>query len=116
MARKVKNEDPDPVSDGLQNPFASVPVDRMPGGEAAKPGMGRVALRMEMQRGARKVIVIDDFAESVTRRSLEDLSRKLQDACRCTGTIRERTIQLQADRVDQVRDVLEHEGFSVSGA
>jgi len=119
MARKIKIESEEAPPDAMNNPFANVPIDQLPGGEdiadSAK-GRGRVAMRLETKGGDKQVIVIGDFADSVTKRSLQQLTRKLRNACGCTGQVRERTIQIHGDRMDKVRDILEDEGFWVSGA
>src|ERR1700683_2177103 len=74
--------------------------------------MGRVVLRRETaHRGGKTVIVIHDFAPSVPLRQIEELARKLRNACGCWGTIRERAIELQGDQPAKIRSLLEDEGF-----
>jgi translation initiation factor 1 (eIF-1/SUI1) len=60
------------------------------------------------------VIIIDDFAASISKHSLQLLARKLRVACGCAGTIHQRTIHIQGSRLDKVPDVLEQEGFCVA--
>jgi translation initiation factor 1 len=120
MARKDKVEgsmDPE-----FNNPFADLQVDGLPMGadgaaaERDRPvrrGMGRVVLRRETaHRGGKIVIVIYDFAPAITNQSIEDLARKLRQACGCGGAIKQRTIEIQGNHVERL---LQAEGFRVAG-
>ncbi|HWD17916.1 MAG TPA: translation initiation factor [Verrucomicrobiae bacterium] len=123
MARKERYESQPEMPPELNNPFADLSVDNLPLGEdpAPKPAratasFGRVVLRRETaHRGGRVVVVIYDFAPSISRQSIEDLARRLRQACGCGGTARERTIEIQGDQVTKLRDLLEKEGFKVAG-
>jgi translation initiation factor 1 len=116
------SQDQKPV---LNNPFAGLSSDGLPPGEelsvptappARKPKLGRVVLRRETaHRGGKVVIVVYDFAPSIPMSVIEELARKLRNACGCGGTIRERTIELQGDHVPRIRSLLEEEGFRVAG-
>jgi translation initiation factor 1 len=109
----------------LNNPFAGLRVDGLPPGPEAplpakpasrKPGLGRVVLRRETaHRGGKMVIVVHDFAPSIPMRLIEELARKLRNACGCGGTTRERAIELQGNQVARIRSLLEEEGFRVAG-
>ena len=78
--------------------------------------MGRVVLRRETaHRGGKTVIVVDDFATSIPLKVIEELGRKLRNACGCGGTTRERMIEVQGDQVARIRSLLEDEGFRVVG-
>jgi translation initiation factor 1 len=109
----------------LNNPFAGLRVDGLPPGEelsnpirpaTRKPGLGRVVLRRETaHRGGKMVIVIHDFAPSIPMPVIEELARKLRNACGCGGTTRQRTIELQGNHVARIRSLLEEEGFRVAG-
>jgi translation initiation factor 1 len=46
---------------------------------------------------------------------IEELSRKLRNACGCGGTTRQRSIELQGNQVPRIRALLEAEGFRVAG-
>ena len=46
---------------------------------------------------------------------IEELARKLRNACGCGGTTRQRSIELQGDQVARIRSLLEEEGFKVAG-
>jgi translation initiation factor 1 len=105
----------------LNNPFASLRTDGLPPGQeppapARKPGMGRVVLRREKaHRGGKTVIVVHDFAPSIPMTVIEELARKLRQACGCGGTTRQRSIELQGDQPARIRALLEEEGFKVAG-
>lgn len=122
MARKERNEMPSDMPPELNNPFADLSVDNLPLGEdlpkvvRAAPSSGRVVLRRETaHRGGKTVVVIYDFAPSISRQSIEQLARRLRQACGCGGTARERTIEIQGDQVAKIRTLLEKEGFRVAG-
>jgi len=104
----------------LNNPFANLRVDGLPPGPELppprKPKLGRVVLRRETaHRGGKVVIVVYDFAPSIPSRAIEELARKLRNACGCGGTTHERTIELQGNHVARIRSLLEEEGFKVAG-
>jgi len=126
MARKEINQGPPEGGPEFNNPFADLKVDNLPLGEAPSVGpsknekrpwvTGRVVLRRETaHRGGKTVVVIDDFAPSISMRSIEDLARRLRQACGCGGTARERRIEIQGDQVTKLRSLLEAEGFRVAG-
>jgi translation initiation factor 1 len=109
----------------LNNPFAGLRMDGLPPGEeppapvpsaTRKPGLGRVVLRREKaHRGGKTVIVVHDFAPSIPMSVIEELARKLRQACGCGGTTRQRIIELQGDQPARIRALLEEEGFKVAG-
>jgi translation initiation factor 1 len=75
-----------------------------------------VVLRRETaHRGGKVVIVIDDFAPGISLAAIEELGRRLRNACGCGGTIRQRSIELQGNQAAQIRSFLEKEGFTVAG-
>jgi translation initiation factor 1 len=122
VARKDRLEfTPDPE---FNNPFAGLRIDGLPLGAETVPvptalprrALGRVVLRRETaHRGGKTVIVIDDFAPQISNRSIEELGRKLRQACGCGGAIKERTIEIQGNHVARLRELLEAEGFRVAG-
>ena len=109
----------------LNNAFASLRVEGLPHGAAApspslatarKPALGRVVLRRETaHRGGKTVIVIHDFAPSIPLSLIEELARRLRNACGCGGTTRQRAIELQGNQPAKIRSLLEEEGFKVAG-
>jgi translation initiation factor 1 len=128
MARKdkipINNENPTE----LGNPFAHLQIDGLPpaGPEppplAASPASkkktrrGRVVLRRETaHRGGKRVIVVHDFPSNISSREIEDIGRRLRNACGCGGTVRDRMIELQGDQPARIRTFLEEEGFQVAG-
>jgi translation initiation factor 1 len=125
MARTERNQSPCDPAPEFNNPFAELKVDNLPLGENAPPparpeprrvGTGRVVLRRETaHRGGKTVVVIYDFASSISSQSIEQLARRLRQACGCGGTARERTIEIQGDQVTKLRALLEEEGFRVAG-
>jgi len=117
MARKEKIE-----SDGqpdLNNPFAALQIDNLRLGGKGAPAqrlMGRVVLRRETaHRGGKTVIVVHDFASSISTQSIEELARKLRRLCGCGGTTRQRMIEIQGNHAEKIRAILEQEGFRVAG-
>jgi translation initiation factor 1 len=109
----------------LNNPFAGLQIQGLPPGEepaaplpaaTRKPKLGRVVLRRETaHRGGKMVIVVHDFAPSIPMSVIEELARKLRNACGCGGTTRQRSIELQGNQVARIRSLLEEEGFKVAG-
>jgi translation initiation factor 1 len=129
MAKKPKL-DLTPSGVGLSNAFAGLEVSGLPAGqnippasaprandEVAKPSKyGRVVLRREKaHRGGKTVIVIDDFAPTISYAYIESLAGKLKATCGCGGTTRERMIEIQGDQPGRIRQLLEAEGFRVAG-
>ena len=127
VARLLKIGDPlsqDPKPE-LNNPFAGLHIEGLPPREerpssvrpvTRKPGLGRVVLRRETaHRGGKTVIVVHDFAASIPMPVIEELARKLRNACGCGGTTRQRSIELQGNNVARIRALLEEEGFKVAG-
>lgn len=125
MPRKVRRPLSPEHPTELNNPFAGLKVDGLPPGPegadpvkqtARKPGLGRVVLRREKaHRGGKTVIVVHDFAPSIPMSVIDELARKLRNACGCGGTTRDRAIELQGDQAARIRSLLEEEGFRVAG-
>ena len=127
MSKKDKAQSSAGSPPELNNPFAGLDIAGLPPGPAApapaasppaarKPKLGRVVLRRETaRRGGKVVIVIDDFAPHIGLAAIEELGRRLRNACGCGGTIRERRIELQGNQAGRIRAFLEDEGFKVAG-
>lgn len=119
----------------FNNPFANLEIDRLPLGEPDKQQplepaeqsraeaiftaglkLGRVVLRRETaHRGGKVVVVIDQFAPNISAKQIQALAKKLRNACGCGGTTKERSIELQGNHVEKIRQLLEQEGFRVAG-
>ncbi|MDB6057500.1 MAG: translation initiation factor Sui1 [Verrucomicrobiales bacterium] len=119
----------------FNNPFANLEIDRLPLGEPDKQQpleaaeqsraeaifsaglkLGRVVLRRETaHRGGKVVVVIDQFAPNISAKQIQALAKKLRSACGCGGTTKERSIELQGNHVEKIRQLLEQEGFRVAG-
>jgi translation initiation factor 1 len=75
-----------------------------------------VVLRRETaHRGGKVVVFIDDFAPHISLAAIEELGRRLRNACGCGGTVRGRGIELQGNQPAKIRAFLEAEGFQVAG-
>ena len=78
--------------------------------------LGRVVLRRETaHRGGKVVIVIHDFAPHLPSSVIETVAKKIRSGCGCGGTVKERSIEIQGDQVQKIRQLLEGEGFQVAG-
>ena len=125
MPDKIRTPSSQDQPPPLNNPFAGLRTEGLPPGEEPpapigiarrKPGLGRVVLRREKaHRGGKTVIVVHDFAPSIPMSMIEELARKLRQACGCGGTVRQRSIELQGDQPARIRALLEEEGFKVAG-
>jgi len=127
----------DEVSPEFNNPFANLEIDRLPLGEVEKSQqlqatapsqhqpesifsaglkLGRVVLRRETaHRGGKTVVVIDQFAPNISLKQIQALAKKLRNACGCGGTTKERSIEVQGNHIEKIRQLLEQEGFRVAG-
>jgi translation initiation factor 1 len=102
---------------------AEINLSNLPAGPEESPNvseplwkLGRVVLRRERaHRGGKTVIVIDDFATHLPISVIEKTAKKIQVACGCGGTVKDRAIEIQGDQPGKIRAVLETEGFRVAG-
>jgi len=135
MARQDRVQYNTEESPEFNNPFANLQIDRLALSEsdkgapmkAAEPQraeavfsdgvkLGRVVLRRETaHRGGKTVVVIDQFASNISLKQIEALAKKLRNACGCGGTTKERSIEMQGNHVEKIRQLLEQEGFRVAG-
>jgi translation initiation factor 1 len=126
MSKNDKTRFPAGSPPVLNDPFAALKSDGLPPGPTPsapstpsaprilKPG--RVVLRRETaHRGGKVVIVVDDFAPHIGLSTIEELGRRLRNACGCGGTVRQRCIELQGNQPAKIRSFLEKEGFQVAG-
>lgn len=110
---------------GMSAAFAGLDLPNLPAGSELTPAPtpteplwkpGRVVLRKEKaHRGGKTVIVVHDFATHLPQSYLEQLAKKLRQACGTGGTVSERTIEIQGDQAGKLRAALEAEGFQVAG-
>jgi translation initiation factor 1 len=115
-----------PIGD-VGRAFDQVQLPDLPEGEMTAPPLpperpaplwkpGRVVLRRETaHRGGKVVTVVDDFATHLPVSFIDDVARRLRQACGCGGTVKNRQIEIQGDQVTKVRAFLESEGFQVAG-
>ena len=108
------------MTDPLNRAFAQLSADGLPAGPelpAPKPvKLGRVVLRKETaHRGGKTVIVVHEFAPSITAAQIETFAGLLKKACGCGGTVKDRTIEIQGDQPGKIRAQLEAAGFQVAG-
>jgi translation initiation factor 1 len=126
MAAKKSRIDTNPLQSGLNQAFTGLSISGLPAGpekvepeatKAQRPAkLGRVVLRKETaHRGGKTVIVAHDFAPQVTDDLIDELASKLRNACGTGGTVRDRTIEIQGNQPQKIREVLEAEGFRVAG-
>jgi translation initiation factor 1 len=125
---KSKKISLNPVQSGLNAAFAGlemaglpsgpteVPAEGKAAGPERKPKRGRVVLRRETaHRGGKVVTVVDDFATHLRVAEIEEIAHLLKTRCGCGGTVKDRTIEIQGERVSEIRELLESEGFQVAG-
>ena len=71
--------------------------------------------RETAHRGGKVVTIVGDFQGAVSDDAIEALARNLRKACGTGGTVREREIEIQGEKVTQVRTLLQKMGFQVAG-
>ena len=82
--------------------------------EEAVPKKVVAKLRMEKKgRGGKSVTVIDGLPRNEA--FLEGLAKELKKACGTGGAVREGAVELQGDRRERLRTLLETRGYQVKG-
>jgi translation initiation factor 1 len=72
---------------------------------------GRVDIvRQTAHRGGKAVTVVKNFV-GIGLPEIQDLAKKMQKACGAGGTVKEGRIEIQGDKRDQVKRILEDAGF-----
>lgn len=114
-----------PVSapqEAMQSPFAALEIAGLPDAPTPAPvpekpsRRGRIVLRREKSgRGGKTVVVVSDFAPTISNEEIETLARKARQHCGCGGTVTDREIELQGDSAPKVRAFFVTEGFAVAG-
>ena len=107
-----------------QNPFDKLPsinTDKLPpppASAAKKPepknkNRGRVdVLRSKAGRGGKTVTVIKGFV-GIGQPEKEALAKKMRNACGCGGTVKDGAIEIQGDKREAIKQILEEAGFRV---
>lgn len=73
-----------------------------------------VKLRIETKgRGGKTVTVVDGLPRNGA--FLDALAKDLKKACGTGGTVQERSLELQGDRRERLRELLSAKGFIVKG-
>ncbi|SCA63567.1 hypothetical protein SCG7109_AS_00060 [Chlamydiales bacterium SCGC AG-110-M15] len=67
-----------------------------------------VKVRKEKRRGSFVTVVLNLRCDDD---EIKNLATELKRACACGGTVKERIIEVQGDKVDQVRKVLQSKGI-----
>ncbi|MDR2463672.1 MAG: translation initiation factor [Verrucomicrobiales bacterium] len=107
---------------GLQNPFAGLDADGLPGGTdepltvTTSAAARRVVLRRETaHRGGKAVVVVGAIPPEIADDEIGRVARRLRKSCGCGGTVRGREIEIQGDQPAKVAALLEEWGFRVGG-
>lgn len=80
--------------------------------ETVTPSDGFAKVRRETKgRKGKGVMVISGLG--LNNQALKDLASKLKKTCGCGGSVVNETIEIQGDKKDQIKQVLEHAGFKV---
>ncbi len=74
-----------------------------------------VLRRSTAHRGGKVVTVVGDWPADISGAELEGWLRVLRQKCHAGGTLRDRTIEIQGERVDKLRRWLREAGFEVAG-
>ncbi|MGJ8693373.1 MAG: stress response translation initiation inhibitor YciH [Thalassotalea sp.] len=76
------------------------------------PSDGFAKVRRETKgRKGKGVMVISGLG--LDAKALKDLASKLKKTCGCGGSVVEQTIEIQGDKREQIKQVLEQNGFKV---
>lgn len=70
----------------------------------------RVRISLDKRRFGKFATIIDGIDDKGI--NLKELSSLLKAKCACGGTIKDRTIELQGDHKEKVREILETIGYS----
>ena len=110
------------------NPFANLEIAGLPDDKTPASGsspneahskpskLGEVILRRETaHRGGKTVIVIYGFNEKITKAQIAKLCQELKVKCGCGGKVIDRTIELQGELLERVREFFGKLGYRVRG-
>lgn len=125
MSRKRKDKAADEPEESALNPFGMLSdLGNLAEGPAedvvSKPSRrgqknmnrGRVnILRQTAHRGGKAVTVVKDFV-GIGLPEKKELMKKMQKACGAGGTLKDGRIEIQGDKRDEVKRILEEAGFN----
>ncbi len=103
-----------------QNPFASLDLPGLPVGQPAapvvsvkesRPVRGRLDIRRETAGRHGKAVVVITPAEALAEEALRDLARRLQRTLGVGGTVKQGSVEIQGDRLAEVRKLLDEDGY-----
>ena len=79
--------------------------------EEGPPDRGRVdVVRQTARRGGKSVIVVSNFRDT-SEQEKRELARRLRKACGTGGTVKNGSIEIQGEKRDEVKRVLEAAGY-----
>ena len=91
---------------------SAVPVKTSMRGEK-NTNRGRVdIIRQTAHRGGKGVTIAKNFT-GISLAEKQDLAKKIQKACGVGGTVKDGCIEIQGDKRDMIRGLLEKKGFNV---
>jgi len=110
--------------EGLDNnPFAALSSEGLPSGHtptpppAPAPKSSTRSLRFRVRRETAgrkgKTVTLIEPLDDIHPAGVEDLARSLRQRMGAGGTVRQKIIELQGDRVDTTREWLEQQGHRV---
>ena len=108
-------------SQKFQNPLPDFPIDGLPPGPAdsastqvpavRKRNRGRVdIIRQKAGRGGKTVTVITNFV-GIGLPEKEKLAKQIRKSCGVGGSVKEGRIEIQGDKREEAKRILEEAGF-----
>jgi translation initiation factor 1 len=125
MSRKSKSDMRVSVDGGdkvfSHNPFANLSIDGLPEKapqetpttepKGGKPVRGKLDLRRETAGRHGKTVVVITPVDPMAESHLRELARGIQRSLGVGGTVKERSVEIQGDRLAEIRQVLEKDGY-----
>ena len=127
MAKKRKRIPIDEAPTALNNAFGDLPTEglRLPPDPVVeeKPatpepsGLPKTLIlrRETAHRGGKAVVIVYDFPRTFSNAAIHDLGRELKQSCGCGGSVKQREVMIQGEKVSEVRAFLEERGVNVRG-
>ncbi|MDP0492678.1 MAG: translation initiation factor [Verrucomicrobiota bacterium JB023] len=124
MSRRKKKRDEGQEESPMPNAFGALDaLGGLPAGpqgalpeKTSKRGQknmkrGRVDIvRSTAHRGGKAVTVVKNF-KGIGLPEKQELAKKIQKSCGCGGTVKDGCIEIQGDKREQVKQLLEEVGF-----